>query len=106
MCDGGTLVKVRELALRLATVSGSVWTPDEVVALVEAAGVPVGVSGSVTESQVFVMLGQTELPCRDLMPQLMAEVWPPEPSRPRRVDVPGDQVPAPCAGAKTAPRPQ
>lgn len=49
------------------------------------------------------MLGQTELSRRDLIPQLMAEVWPPKPPRPRRIDVPAAiRFPSPAS----VPRPR
>jgi hypothetical protein len=80
-------IKVRDLARRLTAVRGTEMTPGDVVALAEAAGVPVGVSGSLDESQVYVMLGLTDLPRRDLAPQLMAAEWPPPQPRPFRSDV-------------------
>jgi hypothetical protein len=82
-------IKVRELARRLTAIGDTEMTPGDVVKLAEAAGVLVGMSGSLDGSQVFVMLGQTDLPRRQLVPQLMSEEWPPPQPRPRDVDLAG-----------------
>jgi hypothetical protein len=62
-------IKIRELARRLTAIGQTEMTTGDVVTMAEAAGV----SGSLDQSQVFVMLGQTDLPRRELVPQLMAE---------------------------------
>ncbi|SNY72905.1 hypothetical protein [Paractinoplanes atraurantiacus] len=104
-------IKVRELARRLTSMGYSEMTPGGVVALAEAAGVPVGVSGSLDSSQVFVLLGQTDLPRRELVPQLMSEEWPPPQPRPRRITtVAPIQItpprPAPAMRPARPPRPR
>ena len=100
-------IKVCELARRLTSI-GTEMTPLSVVAMAEAAGVPVSVSGSLDDSQVFVMLGQTDLPRRKLVPQLMALEWPPPQPRSQRIDVAAPDpiriVPRdPCQGTGRSP---